>query len=205
MVVVGKKVRTSHADKSYAEKTIANTAKFGVLTIAAKRLRRRGNIKALEKVTDALKKLHYAHIKSKVRKLSSRGEVQESSALRERKEKNVTETKDEKALREWRESFPKDWVKPTPEQIEIECEKHYKISLKAIAKLDEIKKQNKNFDIEFFGKHILMNIDTGEFISADSEQEAKNIFKKCFGDNVLNLHEHIGFPVYVRDPAGILF
>lgn len=137
--------------------------------------------------------------------LTVRDEVQNISALRERTESDMeTETADEKSLREWRESLPKDWVKPTAKQIEAECQRQLAIGKKGSKKLADIKQKCSDFDNNFFGKHIRVNINTGEHIIADSDSEANAEFEKRFGAGIPCFAEHIGHPIYVGGSWGQL-
>jgi hypothetical protein len=117
----------------------------------------------------------------------------------------ATETEDEKSFREWRASLPHDWVKPTGEEIEAEM-----VLLRADCKrgsdyLDAIKSRFPNFAEEYRGQYIRVNMKTGDYIIANSEYEATKQFKTRFGSGTPCLNERIGYPIYVRDPAGILF
>ncbi len=121
---------------------------------------------------------------SSLEKLSVRGEVQNVSALRE-----------------WSES-DMEWTQDDIDDYEGLCSRMNAMAAKGEQLLDKIKKQEPDFATKHFGKFIQVNIETGEYILANSLPEATDEFSRRFGAGSPCFEEHIGHQIYARNPFG---
>jgi hypothetical protein len=115
---------------------------------------------------------------------SGRGEAQNVSALRERTESDM------------------EWTQNDIDDYDGLCSRMNAMAAKGRQLLENIKKQEPDFAAKNIGKYVQVNINTGEYVLASSLSEANDEFSRRFGAGSPCFNEHIGHPVYARNPLG---
>lgn len=110
---------------------------------------------------------------------SDRGEWQNASAARVRAESDM------------------EWTQNDIDDYEGLCSRMNAMAAKGEEILGRIKKAEPDFDTKNFGKFVQVNIETGEYVLANSLPEANDEFARRFGAGTPCFEEHIGHPIYV--------
>jgi hypothetical protein len=110
---------------------------------------------------------------------SGRGERQNVSASLERTESDM------------------EWTQGEIDDYEGLCTRMNAMAAKGEEILERIKKQEPDFATKNFGKFVQVNVETGEYILANSSPEANDEFARRFGAGTPCFEEHIGYPIYV--------